>query len=366
VVVEPEDVAERFVGYGTAQPDRVANLAAEVAATVVELVGDIEAGSAVRREQLLIRLDDREYRYALARAEALAASDQAAIDELDTEAQSLAGLIRTAEQELRVASEEKARVSGLFETGHAAKKEYDFANLAYQQARRVLQGFQMEASKLGPRRARAVASKRSRLAEAELAVLNVERCDIRAPFAGTIESLLIEVGDRAAPGVVLVRLLDPAHVEIPIQLPAGVYDRLEVGARCRVMSESMPGSGWDGQVARIAPSVDSQSRTFAVYVDVDNAVQEHSLVPGTFVRAEVHGPTHLGRLLVPRGAIVAGHVLVARQGIAFERAVTVERLIEDRALVAGGLRPYDRVILSHLDRLSDGSPVRIEGTANRE
>ena len=56
-------------------------------------------------------------------------------------------------------------------------------------------GYQNEASLVAPRRQRLAASHRARLAAAELAQLNIERCTIRAPFAGVVERMQVEVGD---------------------------------------------------------------------------------------------------------------------------------------------------------------------------
>jgi len=358
LTVRPEQVTERYAGYGTAYPDRAVDLAAEVASTVIELVDNIEAGSVVTEGQTLIRLDDREYRYALERTKALVAADQAAVEELVAEAQSLEKLIGTAEKELRVARDERDRLSGLFERGLAARKEYDFANMAYQQARRILQGYQMELAKNAPRQARFAASKQSHEAEAGLAELNIERCEINAPFPGTIETLEVDVGDRVGPGSVLLSLIDPSHVEIPIRLPGSVYDRVSLQAPCRLECESMPGIGWHGQIARIAASIDEQTRTFPVYVDVDNGKQAQPLVPGAFVRAEVQGPIHHDGILVPRGAIREGRILVAEGGVTRQRSITIVRLIGDRALIEGEVRSGDRVILSHLNKLASGTPVR--------
>ena len=359
LLLQPEQVTERYAGYGTAQPDRVVKLAAEVASIVVERVNNIEAGSVATEGQVLIRLDDREYQYALERADALTAADEAALQELLAEAQTLKRLIATAEKELRVADGERNRIAGLFEKGQAAKKEFDFADMAYQQARRVLQGYQMQLAKNGPRQAQRAASQRSHQAEARLARLNIERCEIVAPFGGTIETLSVDKGDHVAPGSVVLTLIDPSHVEIPIRLPAAIYDRVSLQAPCRVVCESMPGIVWDGEVARIAASADEETRTFPIYVDVDNAWQNQPLIPGTFVRAEVEGPVHHDRILVPRVAVREGRVFIAEEGVVRQRSVTIERLIGERALVDGELRGGDRVILSHLDKLASGAPVRV-------
>ena len=359
VIVQAEDVVERFIGYGSAQAIRSANLAAEVAATVVERVDGIRAGSPVAKDQVLIRLDDHQYRHALEQVKALAEAEQAALDELVVEARNLEQLVRTAEKELQVAQDEKTRLAGLLERGLAARKEYDFANLAYQQARRVLQGYQREAAKTTPRRVRLTASKRSIEAQAALAQLNVHRCEIRAPWAGRIQSLMVDVGDHVSPGLPVLILIDASRVEIPIQLPDAVYNQVRVGAPCRIETENMAGTLWRGEVARIAPVADEQTRTFAVYVIVDNTDSTQPLVPGRFVRAEVRGPVYPGAILVPRRACRNGQVFIVEANVAQVRSVTTERFIEERALVAGDLRSGDRVILSHLDQLADGSPVRV-------
>ncbi len=333
-----------------------------MAATVVERVGGIREGSAVQAAQALIRLDERQYGLAAQRSDALAAAEQASLDELAVEEEQLSGLLQTAERELKVAFDEKGRVSKLFERQLAARKEYDFANLAYQQARRVVQGYEREAAKIGPRQARLAASKRAYEADAAQAQLNVERCTIRAPFAGRIESLLVDVGSHVAPGSIVLSLVDSSRVEVPIQLPSSVYARVGPGSPCTVSTQSQSELRWHGEVGRVAPSVDEQTRTFSAYVVVDNNHQPSPLIPGMFVRARVEGPSHPRALLVPRHACRNGRVFVVNNGVAHARSVVTRRFIEDRALVEGELQDGDRVILSHLDRLTEGMPVRFDAS----
>jgi len=360
VVIRAEDVVEHFAGYGTARAIREANLAAEVAATVSERLNGIRDGSLVSEGQELIRLDDRQYRRLHERAVALAEAERAALEELEAEAVNLQRLVKTAERELRVAADEKARVVDLFEKEHAAKKEYDFANLAYQQAQRLLQGYEGEFARIAPRRMRLTASIRAYQAEASLAQLDIERCRIRAPFTGRIESLSVDAGDRVGPGTVVLTLVDSSRVEIPLYLPASAYAFVHVGAPCRVMSESRVQANWQGTLARVAPVAEERTRTFAAYVVVANVEpQGMELVPGMFVRAEVRGPVHESAILVPRGACRDGRVLVVEGNIARERRITGGRFIEDRLLIDEGVVGGDRVVLSHLDKLAEGSPVRV-------
>jgi len=388
ITLRAETITERFHGYGTAEPVRAANLSSEIAGRVTELVDDIRAGSAVTQGQALVRLDAREYELVVERFEALLAADEAGLEVLAVEGEKLQDLIATSEDEVQVARNEFLRVADLLERELAAKKEHDFANLAFQRARRVLQGYQMELARIAPRTSQLLASLRAHEAEANLARLNIERCEITAPFAGRLQSLLVEVGERVGPGSILMKLIDPSRVDIPIHLPVSVFDRVGIGSLCRVESESLPGVGWSGEISRIAPAADEATRTFATFVDVDNNHQELPLVPGTFVKAEVDGPAYPNRIVVPRGAIRGGFVMVVDSGaagpsnpganpgpaeashtpkhkrsknpVARARAVAIERLIGDRAIVSGDIRVGDRLILSHLSQLQDGSPIRIE------
>lgn len=357
--VRVRDVRESFVGYGSVAPDRSATLSAEVAAAVVELVADLEAGDAVEENQLLIRLDDRTYRRDLEGAIALVEVDDAQLAELRVEGEGLRTLRATADEEVRIAGDERRRVSDLFERGQANKREFDLARLVYQQALRVQQTFAKDLAVLGEREKRIAASRRSREAAVGMARLSVERCEIRAAFAGRIDVVFVDIGDFARLGDPMVRLIDPSHVEVAVQLPTSVHGLIKVGAACRLESEGSDARSWTGTVARLAPVADERMRTFAAYVEVDNTTQPQPLLPGAFVRAVVEGPLRQRAILIPRGAIRRGHVLIAVDGKARRVKITVDRLLADEALVRGEIAGGDVLITSHLDSLTDMAPVRL-------
>ncbi len=358
--VAREDIREYFTGYGTARAEVDALLAAEVYGLVVEVAKGVNDGAHVEAAQLLVRIDDRQYQQQLARAEAVAAELQARTDQLDVEKANIARLATIAEQEVEVNRNELSRVTGLFEKEQASKKEYDFARLAYQQSRRQLLVYKNQIDLIAPRRAGLEASLAARTADAQLAKLDIERCRIIAPFAGEVVWVSADVGDHLLIGGQILRLISTRLVEVPIELPASVRPRVEVGARCRLEADSMPGVYWDGVVARIAPSVDVQSRTFAAYVEVDNDTQPTPLLPGYFLTARVEGPMLKQVVAVPRGAVVEGHVYVVNDGVVHARAIHVDRCVGERAVVTGDLNPGDQLVLTNLDVLCDGAEVRVE------
>lgn len=354
---------QEFVGYGNARPKRAATLSAEVADEVIELVGDLREGTAVGADQVLVRIDDRRYRQLLLKAQAQAAVVQAQIDELDVRRANLDALRSLTRIEVEITATEERRLIDLFEDEEANKHELDEARLAHRRVLRGLQELDNELALLEPTTQRLQASLRVEQAVAELAAISVEDCSIKAPFDGVIETLHVETGDKVQVGSLIVRVVDPSVVEVPIRLPASTRPHVGPGSACRISVDTADGSQWNGVVARISPVVDQESRTFFAYVEVDNTTQETPLAPGTFVRATVGGPRLVNVLSIPRDAIVDGGVFRYQEGIARRVAVVVAHRIHDTAVIEGDLQPGQLVITTNLDRLADGSPVRIESDA---
>ena len=359
LTLEPRTVIEPIVGYGTARADRYAWITAQVSGELVELDPDLRVGASVQAGQLLIRIDEREYQRQLDRARSLLAADEAQLELLVVEEQNLDRLIEIATTELEIGQREYERVLGLFEAGQAPRRELDVARQGYEGARRALQKLENDKALLPPRRAAQLATRDLHLAEVGLAELSVERCRVAAPFRGRLETVEVEIGERVNVGARLFALLDPDLIELPIELPVSLRDRVAPGAAARLKLESSREVEWGGEVARIAPSADQVTRTFSLFVEVDNTEQEHPLMPGLFIRARIDGPTWHDVLVIPRGVVQQEYVYVCDDGLARRRAIGIDRHLLDQTVVSG-LASGEIVITSNLDALYDGMPVRIQ------
>ncbi len=357
----PHTARETLVGYGTARADRLAQVSAEVSGLVEYVSDNLKPGSSVAQGEVLIRLDDREYKARLDRARHQVAAEEAALANIAIEVTNVTELERIALVELEIANREQVRVQKLFEQGLAGRRELDTAEGDVEARRRVLQNLRKEHEYLPNTRRQREAAVQLRRADVEIAALNLARCVIAAPFAGRIEQVRVELGERIAAGTWQFSLLDPALIEIPVEIPMSWYPRLAVGAVCRIATEADGGVVWSGKVARIAPSGNSDMRTISAYVEVDNRTQPIPLKPGLFVRAEIDGSVFENALTVPRGAVQDGAVFVYEGGVAHRREVRVTRQILAESLVSG-LEPGVIVITSNLDALADGAPVRIDLT----
>ena len=116
---------------------------------------------------------------------------------------------------------------------------------------------------------------------------------------------------------------------------------------------------------RIAPVASESTRSFQVFVEVDDRAQTQQLMPGAFVLARISGLTFENATVVPRGSIENGRVFLYSNGEATPRNVTIVRHLLDLTIVTG-LSAGDMVITSNFDALDEGTPVRLRGASDGE
>jgi HlyD family secretion protein len=210
------------------------------------------------------------------------------------------------------------------------------------------------------------AARASAAAALDLARLAVAKRTLRAPFAGVVAELAIEIGEWTTPSPValpvppVVDLYDPdsLHVVLPMdEVDAG---RLRVGLPARVTIDSRPGESFAGRVARVATyvlDVEAQNRTVAIEVELESVPA--ALLPGTSADVEVILDAHDDVLRVPAAAVLTGdRVLVAEGERLVERAITTGLRNWDFVEVLSGLAVGDRVVIS-LDRPEVRAGARI-------
>ena len=336
----PEDLVLEFVGYGSARADREVLIAAEGAGQVVELSEGVKDGSHVKPGDVLLRIDDRQYRCQLDKELGRLADIEAQLARLNVEHANVERLLVTADAGVKITREEHQRLSRLHEKNMASKKEWDFARLAYHTQLRELQGYQNQRDLIPARRAELLAIREARRADVELAKIECERCTIVAPPAGNrwlkdqqarpsatsvwqVDKVMVEVGDRVRIGSEILRLMDTRFIEVPVELPLSARPQIKLEAHCVLTMDSMPGAKWVAVVARLSPAADPRSRTFTAYLEVDNDQQEMPLVPGYFLTAQITGPTLHQVLAIPRGAVLTDRVFVAEDGEVHLRHVLV-------------------------------------------
>lgn len=208
------------------------------------------------------------------------------------------------------------------------------------------------------------AQARVEAAQAQLAAqqLRGRQTQVLAPVAGVLASRTATLGAVAAPGAELFRLIRDSRLEWRAEVTASELARLRPGLVVRVRPAS--GGELQGRVRLLAPTVDAQTRSALVYVDLPPFQQTPGAArPGMFARGEFQ----LGEsdaLTVPQRALVQRdgfeHVfeLQADQRVR-EVQVRTGRRVGERVEIVSGLTPQAKVVVQGAGFLNDGDLVQL-------
>lgn len=192
--------------------------------------------------------------------------------------------------------------------------------------------------------------------------VTIDHTQVKSPITGAVAHRHVSVGEYVVPGSKLFSLVSLNPLKLRGDVPERFVHEIRVGQRVRVTVDPFPNVVFEGEVSRISPASDPQSRSVALEVLVDNF--EEMLKPGFFAHASVVTRQDDRALMVPQEAIIsfAGvtKLFVVREDVAEERQVTAgtrgeEGLVE----IVEGVTEQDRVVVSGLTKLSNGTRVEV-------
>lgn len=202
-----------------------------------------------------------------------------------------------------------------------------------------------------------VATAEASLAEAQRLLAE---SDLKAPFPGRIEALLVEEDEFVAAGQPVLRMSAQGRREVEIRVPAYLLDQLRLGEALPVWpvhDRRLPAAR--GQIVEIAQPGAVRGELHPVLV----SLPADSLDSGTPVEVELT-PQQPEALTVPLLSVVRGpggaSVFRVRDGRADRLPVSVQRVIGERvAVAADGLQAGDQVVYAGMTRLVDGDLVEV-------
>lgn len=199
-------------------------------------------------------------------------------------------------------------------------------------------------------------------AELSLARVQLAKTQIRAPFTGIVGLKTISVGDYVSPGAELVNIEDIDSLSVDFSVPEHYLAALKVGMPVSLRLDAFPGEVRTGELSVISPLVDAAARTIRLRAQVDN--QDGSLRPGLFVRVSLQLGTEQA-LMVPETSLApAGqrqYIYLVKDGKVSRREVSLGFRRDAWVQVIGeGIQAGDAVIVSGLQKVTDGSPVDVQ------
>lgn len=212
------------------------------------------------------------------------------------------------------------------------------------------------------------ASDRVEAAEAALKELrlNASRALVRAPFAGTVTEVFAEVGEVAAPGTPLFRLVQLAPVNVSVALSDRDIGLAREGQPARVEIDARAET-FQGVVKRISKAADPKTRSFEALVEVAN--EDEGLLPGMIARVTLDTGTGKEADSEAQRLVVAQDWLVTRPdgvgafvetaGVARWRSLKLGEVLRTQVVVEEGLSAGDALIITGHRELVDGDRVLV-------
>jgi multidrug efflux system membrane fusion protein len=310
----------------------VANTAVQVTSRVQGVIDSahFKEGQFVKKGDLLFQIDPRPFQAALAQARAQLAKDEA---------------------QLKNAVSSEKRQKSLYAQHMTSSETLDSAVATVASAEATI-----EADK----------------AAVNLAQLNLDYTQIRAPVDGKTGPILVQPGNMVtASGTTQLVTINQIHpIKVSFSLPQSDLPRIQTRARehglmATIDQRSDGGQSYSAPVDFISNYVDNASGTIELRATFPN--EDGSLVPGQLVNVAVELSNIPDATVVPRDAVNIGPedqfvYVVPSDNHAVQRAVKV--LFDDGkdAAIQGNVQPGDRVIVDGQLRVVPGAEVFVEGS----
>lgn len=347
--------------YGRVESLWSSQLTAGVMADVLAV--SVVEGDLVEKGDLLVRLDQRDAKLQLLQREADLAEAEAKIAAEEASHEANLEALPREKRLLALARAEVKRLDDLARKQVGSKSQLDTARQAVERQAIIitareqnLRQFQPKLAELKARRARAEALR-------DQARLELERCEVTAPFAGLIAQVLVSPGKRVRAGDSLLQLYDTGSLMVRAQLPSRylpAIHRARAEGRKLIVAGEIDGQPIQAELTRLAGEVSSASGgvegLFAIQGETDLLRQ------GRFVRMDLDLPAKDDLVALPPEAVYGTDRIYRIDGDSRMRPLRVERVGETRdadgrSLVlirSTELQDGDEIIATQLPNALDG------------
>jgi RND family efflux transporter MFP subunit len=329
---------------GTVRPHQEIDIVSRVAGLIEDTHKQFAEGAFVSKGEVLLKIEDADYRFALIRSQAKVAEAQ------------------------QLLATERAR---------AAQAQKEWHDLGQSDANDLF----LRKPQLASAQAQLLAAR----ADRDAARLNLTRTQIQVPFDSRIREKYVDKGQYVSAGTPIARLYATSKVEVRLPLTDKQLALIELpdplspsGSRHPDVTLKAVYAGksyqWYGKLMRTEASIDTNSRVSYVIVEVANpfagAAQqtqaqqtgEKTFTPltiGLFVEAEIQGQLLNDAIELPRMALQVDQQILTLDDNDHLRFKQVEILQADpqRVIIRGDINPGERIVVSNLPMAIEGMQV---------
>lgn len=343
----------------------------------------VDKGDKVRAGQVLVRLEDDEYRAQVEQEQGQLANLQAKLaeDEHGSRPQEIEKARADVDQAKADLADSKAtldRTRQLVQEGVLSKQALDDAQDKYDADAAKVASLQrtLDLSVLGPRKEE-IDQVRGQIEQARGALAyaqnQLDNTIIKAPVTGTILDRNVErgefittgfVGDKGAKGYI-VTMADLNDLQVELDISQNDFPKLGPQQKGIITTDAYPDRKYQGTIEQVSPEADRAKATVQVKV--------HVLHPDDYLRPDMNAtvsfyndapaqPAEAPKrvVLAPPAAVQNGSVFVVVNGRARKRPVTTGGTSGRGVLVESGLIGGEDLIVSPPANLKDGQRVEVK------
>ncbi len=303
IIITGSELQEGILASGTVLANESVELHPEISGKVVSIL--FREGSSVKKGDLLVKLNDADYRTQLSKLES---SRKLLIEKADRQKQ-------------------------LFDLNGISRQEYDESlnQLA------------------------AVES------DLQFVKAQIEKTEIRAPFDGQVGLKNISEGSFVNQEYLIASIQQMHPLKIDFSLPEKYSSAVRAGQKIKFTIEGDT-TTHSGEVYAVEPKVDPATRSVRIRALAPNP--GNKILPGAFAKVNF-GLSHSGEaVLIPTQAVIpvlkGKKVLVAQNGLAISRVITTGIRQDKDVQILSGLTPGDTLITSGIMQLRDSMPVSVK------
>lgn len=365
----PVDVAIARIGSlgdapeytATTAPDQEVLLRPQIEAQLLNL--NVDVGDAVKRGQVLARLDDSLLVSAVNEAEAELAAQSAEVAQAQAQVNDALARVDAARLELQQAAADAARQQQLFRQGAIAAQSAEQSQTLARTSAQTLRSAQQQVRVAQ----RTVTATQRRVTAQQAVVVQAQKrlsyAVLTSPISGVVLEKLTEPGNLLQPGGEVLRLGDFSRVKVVVQVSELELANIQVGQTVQVRLDAFPNQQLQGEVRRISPAAEPTARLIPVEVIIPN--RNGRIGSGLLARVSF---SQQGQeiIVVPQTAlpdrssrtlfIVTGN---GEQSKVAARSVTLGKRANGQVEILSGLKVGERFVARSGKPLKDGDQVRL-------
>lgn len=197
----------------------------------------------------------------------------------------------------------------------------------------------------------------------ENGLLSLEKMNVKAPFDGVIVDLPhYTPGVRVEQSKPMVGIMDYAHLYMDINLPESAIGQVKPQQGVFVTHYTLPNDTLKGTISELSPAISTETRTFKGKINIQN--DRLMLRPGMFVKADIVVAKADSVIVIPKKYIQSQHrrkyVFIIEKNTAVLRNIQTGLEDENNVQVVQGLKENDNLVVRGYETLKENSKVKIQ------